>query len=80
MVYVGLSLDEKEVRYLSRLVLSDCLKSGADCSDVASRLSVLLYEAFKRVTGVGDGCFVFTESKECDILDRAFQLRTFKDD
>lgn len=80
MVYVGLSLDEKEVKYLSRLVLSDCLKSGVNCSDVASRLSDLLYEAFKCVTGVGDGCFVFTQSKDVDILERAFQLRTFKDD
>lgn len=79
MVFVSLSVNEDEVRYLSRLVLADCLKSGDDCPDVPSRLSDLLYEAFKRVTGVGDGCFVFTQSKDCDILERAFQLRIKND-
>lgn len=75
MVFVGLSLNVEEVRYLSRLVLADCLKFGSDCSDIGSRLSDLLYEAFQRVTGHGDGCFVFSQTKDDDILVRAFQLR-----
>ena len=75
MVFVGLSVNEEELRYLSRLVLADCLKLGVDCPQVASRMSDLLFEAFQRVTGNGDGCFVFSQSKDDDILERAFQLR-----